>query len=142
MEIVSWLIRYGHVAFAALWVGGYAMLALTGIPSLAESPQAEKRIIALIRLLTYVGVLVLGFGVALITRTEGFNQLIGSAWGVCILLGMAIAVTLLGIGDGVLRPAILQRSPAGLRRAQRWAMIGFALALIAVGLMTGATFLG
>lgn len=142
MMVISWLIRYGHVAFAALWVGGYAMLALLGIPSLAESPQSEKRIIALIRLLTYVGVLVLGFGIALITRTNGFNGLIGSAWGGCILAGIAIAITLLGIGDGVLRPAILQRSPSGLLRAQRWAVVGFALTLIAVGLMTGATFLG
>ena len=96
----------------------------------------------MIRLLTYAGTLVMGFGIVLITRTQGFNHLIGSAWGACILLGILIAVTLLGIGDGILRPAILQHSAAGTQRAQRWAAIGFALSIIAVGLMTGATYLG
>ena len=142
MEILSWFIRYGHVVFAALWVGGYAMLAFEGIPDLAQNPQRQERIIALLRLLTYAGTLVLGFGIVLVTQTRGFNQLFSSAWGICIVLGIVIAVTLLGLGDGALRPAILQRSPAGIQRARRWATIAFVLAIIAVGLMTGATYFG
>jgi hypothetical protein len=142
MLIVSWIVRFGHVAFAALWVGGYAMIAFEAIPAVAHHPERASRVIQQIRLLTYVGVLVLGFGIALITRTQGFGQLIGSAWGTCILLGILIAVTLLGIGDGVLRPALLKQSPAGIQRARRAAILGFALTIVAVGLMTGATYLG
>jgi hypothetical protein len=139
MLFLTWVIRYGHVAGAALWVGGYALLAFEGIPDLARNPQRAERLIALVRLLTYAGTLVLGFGIVLITRTRGFGQLAGTAWGVCILLGMLIAVTLLGLGDGAIRPAILR---SDMQRARRFAVIGFALAMSAIGLMTGATYLG
>ena len=50
--------------------------------------------------------------------------------------------SLLGIGDGALRPAILRISKVGDAPARRWAIAGFILTVLAVGVMTGATFVG
>lgn len=58
-----------------------------------------------------------------------------------MLGAIVIAVALLGIGDGALRPAI-KRLPTGgdARKALLWARAGFALTVIAVGLMTAAVY--
>ena len=55
----------------------------------------------------------------------------------------AAAIALLGIGDGVLRPA-LRRLAAGEDggTARRWALIGFALTVLAIGMMTRAYYAG
>jgi putative copper export protein len=142
--IVSWLIRYGHVLGAAVWVGSYALLAFFIIPLLGKEPNETLMRLAIttIRVLTYTGTLTMGFGLVLITRTNGFANLFGSAWGSLIITGFVIAITLLGIGDGALRPAILRISKAGDAPARRWAIAGFILTVLAVGVMTGATFVG
>jgi hypothetical protein len=84
----------------------------------------------------------MGFGLVLITRTNGFANLFGSAWESFIITGIVIAMVFLGIGDGALRPAILRISKMGDAPARRWAIIGFVLTVLAVGVMTGATFVG
>ena len=142
--IVSWLIRYGHVLGAALWVGGYALLAFFIIPLLGNEPNEILLRLALttIRVLTYTGTLTMGFGFVLITRTNGFAHLFGSAWGSLIIAGIVIAFALLGIGDGALRPAIRSIRKTGNVRVRRWAIAGFILTVLAVGMMTGATFVG
>ncbi len=84
----------------------------------------------------------MGFGIVLITRTNGFAHLFGSAWGSLIITGFVIAIALLGIGDGALRPAILRISKTGNAPARNFAIAGFALSVLAVGVMTGATFVG
>lgn len=144
MQVVSWLIRYGHVLGATMWVGGYALMAFFIIP-LIEQGDREKLIpfaINIVRFLTYTGTLTMGFGIVLITRTNGFGDLFGSAWGACIITAFLIAVALPGIGDGALRPAIRRMKTEGGAAARRWAIIGFALTVLAVGVMTGATFIG
>ena len=144
MEFVSWLIRYGHVLGATMWVGGYALLAFFIIPFI-EKGEREALIplaILIVRFLTYTGTLTMGFGIVLITRTNGFADLLGSAWGSCIIMGFVIAIVLLGIGDGALRPAIRRMRTQGGTTARRWAIIGFTLTVLAVGVMTGATFVG
>ena len=144
MLFVSWLIRYGHVLGAAIWVGGYALLAFVIVPLIkkGESEALVQLAITTVRLLTYTGTLTMGFGIVLITRTRGFANLFGSAWGGLIITAFVIAIVLLGIGDGVLRPAILRIKSRGDARARRWAIIGFVLTVFAVGVMTGATFVG
>ena len=92
--------------------------------------------------LTYAGTLTIAFGVILITRTNCFGQLLGSAWGTLILVGIVIAVALLGIGDGTLRPAIRKSATLGNAQVRRWAIIGFILTFLAIGVMTGATYVG
>ena len=144
MQVVSWLIRYGHGLAATMWVGGYALLAFFIIPFI-EQGEREKLIpfaINIVRFLTYTGTLTMGFGIVLITRTNGFSDLFGSAWGSCILTAFVIAVALLGIGDGALRPAIRRMKTESGTAARRWAIIGFALTVLAVGVMTAATFVG
>ncbi len=144
MLFVSWLVRYGHILGAAMWVGGYALLAFFIIP-LIEKGESEKLVrlaITTVRFLTYIGTLTMGFGIVLITRTNGFADLFRSAWGGFIITAFVIAIVLLGIGDGALRPAILRIRKTGDAAARRWAIIGFALTVLAVGVMTGATFVG
>ena len=142
--IVSWLIRYGHVLGAAIWVGGYALLAFFVVPLLAKDPHETltRLAITLVRVLTYTGTLTMGLGLVLITRTRGFGNLFGTAWGSLIIVGFVIAITLLGIGDGALRPAILRAGKMGGVPARRWSLVGFILTVLAVGIMTGATFVG
>ncbi len=141
---VSWLIRYGHVLGAATWVGGYALLAFVIVPLLGKDVNEilVRLAITTVRVLTYAGTLTIGFGIVLITRTNGFANLFRSAWGSLIIIGFVIAIALLGVGDGALRPAILRSSKIGNVSARRWAIIGFVLTVLAVGVMTGATFVG
>lgn len=154
MLLLSWLIRYGHVLGATVWVGGYALLALLIIPLIGQEAKGrdernEQRgrdealirlAITTVRVLTYTGTLTMGFGLVLITRTRGFASMFGSTWGGLIITGFVIALLLLGIGDGALRPAILRIGKQGDAPARRWAFIGLALTTLAVGVMTGATF--
>ncbi len=36
---ISWLILYAHIVGAAMWVGGYALLAFFIIPLLGKEPN-------------------------------------------------------------------------------------------------------
>lgn len=143
-SLLAWIIRYGHVLGAATWVGGYALLAFVIVPMLGKgaSESLVRLAVAAVRFLTYAGTLTIAFGIILITRTNGFGQLFGSAWGTLILTGIVIAIALLGIGDGALRPAIRSSGVQGNARARRWALIGFILTVLAIGVMTGATYVG
>jgi len=49
-----------------------------------------------------------------------------------------IALVLLGIGDGALRPALRKIEQVGNGPARRWATIGAALTVLAVGIMVCA----
>ena len=142
--MITWVIRYGHVLGAGLWVGGYALLTLVIIPLLKkESNRTIARIaITSVRVLTYAGTATLLFGLMLITRTRGFASLArGGEWGAIMIICIIIAIALLGIGDAALRPALKQLSQTGDgRRARRWAWIGFILTLLAIGFMTRAIY--
>jgi hypothetical protein len=144
MLTITWLIRYAHVLGGGLWVGGYALLALVIIPYLEKSANntLTPAAIAVVRLLTYSGMATIFFGVVLITRTRGFAALgSGGEWGAIVIACIVIAVALLGIGDGALRPALRQLAATGDgRRARRFAWIGFILTLLAIGFMTRALY--
>lgn len=142
--MITWLIRYGHVLGAGLWIGGYAFLALVIIPLLDKENHSVLIRIALtsVRVLTYAGTATLLFGLALITRTRGFASLArGGEWGAIMVIGFIMAVILLGIGDAALRPALKHLWATGdSRRARRWAWIGFILTILAIGFMTRAIY--
>lgn len=142
--MITWLIRYGHVLGAGLWVGGYALLAMVIIPLLEKEIDSVLIRMALTsaRVLTYAGTLTLFFGLALITRTRGFASLArGGEWGAIMIICIIIAVALLGIGDAALRPALRHLWATGDgRRARRWAWIGFILTILAIGFMTRAIY--
>ncbi len=144
-EVVSWLVRYGHVLGAAVWTGGYATLALVIVPLLEKGANDTigRLAVATVRVGTYAGTLVIGFGVVLIGRTNGYNHLLGTAWGTLVLASAATAVVLFGIGDGALRPALVRLAAGGDgRAARRWSLAGLALTVLAIGMMTGATYVG
>ena len=143
MTTILWLVRYGHVLSGAVWVGGYALLALVIVPLLASSPSAAlaRMAISAVRVLTYAGVATIFFGIVLITRTRGFASVPRGEWGAIIIACAVIAVALLGIGDGALRPALRRLAAGGDgRAARRFAIIGLALTVLAVGLMTRALY--
>lgn len=105
---VTWLVRYGHVVGGGLWLGGYLVLAFLLIPALAkgESAPLERLTETTVRVLTYAGTATIFFGLLLVPRTRGFDRLFQGEWGGIIVACSVIAVALLGIGDGALRPAL------------------------------------
>jgi len=144
--IITWLIRYGHVLGGGLWLGGYALLAIVIIPLMEKQTNTLLGSVALttVRLLTYAGTATIFFGLVLITRTRGFAAVSsGGEWGGIIITCIVIAVALLGIGDGGLRPALRHLAETGdSRRARRLAWIGFILTILAIGFMTRALYAG
>jgi putative copper export protein len=144
MLLLTWIIRYGHVLGAAVWAGGYALLAFLIVPTLGKgtSETVIQLAVGVVRFLTYAGTLTIAFGIVLITRTNGFEHLFSSAWGMLIITAFVLAIILLGIGDGALRPAIRNTKTLGNTRARLWATIGFIFTVLAIGVMTGATYVG
>ena len=141
--IILWLVRYGHVLAGAVWVGGYALLALVIVPILEKRPEESLIQIAInsVRVLTYTGMLTIFFGIILIMRTRGFARLFAGEWGMLIIVCFVIAIALLGIGDGALRPALRRIDQLNNgKRARRFAMIGLVLTVLAIGLMTRALY--
>lgn len=142
--IVTWLVRYGHVLSGGMWLGGYALLAMVVMPRLqrhATEPLLGLTIAA-VRLLTYAGTATILFGLLLITRTRGFASILrGGEWGGIVISCLVIAIALLGIGDGMLRPALKRADKAGsLRSAQRWTWLALLLSVLAIGLMTRSIY--
>ena len=131
--LVTWLLRYGHVAAGAMWLGGYLVLAFVMIPALAR--ERDERLEHLthftVRVLTYVGTATLFFGMLLVTRTRGYGVLLEGEWGTIIILCFILTIVLLGIGDGALRPAIRRMKDTGdIRPARRLALLGFGLTVL------------
>lgn len=141
--VLTWLVRYGHVLSAAVWVGSYTLLALVIVPMLEKGANEVLGALAVatVRAGTYAGTLTIGFGIVLVTRTRGFDSLFGSEWGRLVLACFVAAIALLGIGDGALRPALNRLACGeGARAARRWALIGLAVTVLAVGMMTRAVY--
>jgi putative copper export protein len=140
---ILWLIRYGHVLSGAVWVGGYALLALVLIPTIRKdvSETLIPVTINAVRVLTYAGMLTIFFGILLITRTRGFANIFKGEWGALIVTCFVIAIALLGIGDAGLRPALRQLAATGDgRAARRFALAGLVLTILAIGFMTRALY--
>ena len=136
---MTWLIRYGHVVGGGLWLGGYIVLAFLLIPALAKGGQSglESLTEITVRVLTYSGTATIFFGLILISRTRGYDRLFKGEWGGIVMTCIVIAVALLGIGDGALRPALRRiKDTKDTRPARRLALVGFIFTLLAVGLMT------
>ena len=133
---VAWLFRFAHVLAATGWVGGYACVALLLLP--AGQRSGERTLLdlsaRLVRALTYAGVTTLFFGLLLVGRTRGYANFMRGEWGFVINAGLCLAVTLLGIGDGAIRPAL--REPVDVPQARRWALLALGLSTLAVALMT------
>ncbi len=113
------------------------------IPALAKRGDETLNQLAqfTVRVLTYTGTGTIFFGLLLVTRTRGYANLFRGEWGAIIISCMVIAVVLLGIGDGALRPALRRLPETGdAAPARRLALLGFVLTVLAVGLMTRALY--
>ena len=110
--LIAWLVRWGHVLAAAIWVGGYALLAFVIVPGLAKRPAEGMVALAIscVRVMSFAGTATIVFGLVLIWRTRGFGSLLGGEWGGIVITSIVLAVAMLGIGDSGLRPA-LRRIP-------------------------------
>ncbi len=141
--LFTWLFRYGHVVGGAVWLGGYLVLAFVMIPALTKGRDETLEQLShfTVRVLTYTGTATIIFGLLLVPRTRGYDNLLVGEWGGIILSCVVIAIVLLEIGDGGLRPALRRIQETGnARPAGRLALLGFALTVLAVGLMTRALY--
>ncbi len=141
--LLTWLIRYGHVLSGGVWVGGYALMVLVVVPLMAKGTHEVLNSLAIraVRVLTYAGMLTIAFGIVLISRTRGVGNLLHGEWGGIVIMCLVIAIALLGLGDGALRPALRRLATTGdAKAARRYALLGFGLTILAVGLMTRALY--
>ena len=142
MNVLTWLVRFGHVVGAAVWLGGYLMLAFIMLPALTRDKNETLVQLAhlTVRVLTYVGTGTVVLGLVLIAQTRGYGSAFRGEWGAIILICVLIAVGLLGLGDGGLRPALRRLSETGDAPARRLALVGFGLTVLAMALMTRALY--
>ena len=123
------------------------MLAFVLVPALAKRDTEdtggvlESLTLTTVRVLSYTGTATIFFGLLLIPRRRGYDSLLGGEWGGIVVSCIVIAVALLGLGDSALRPALRRLKETGdVRPARRLALLGFALSVLAVGLMTRALY--
>ena len=144
-SVITWLVRYLHVMGAAFWVGGYLVMAFVIVPRLAREPNESLARAALLatRVLSYSGVLTILAGLVLIARSRGYGHLFRGEWGGIVVASALLALAMMGIGDGGLRPALRRvaaGSPESLAAARRWALLGFLTGVLALGSMTRAIY--
>ncbi|GHO85827.1 hypothetical protein [Dictyobacter formicarum] len=143
--ILTWLVRFVHVTCAVAWIGGYAMIVLVIVPYIRKWPH-EKLIQmtnTMLRIMTYTGTVALVAGAILVGLTRGYGAILHGEWGGLVIVGLVVAVALLGIGDSALRPALRRlKEPDSkeARKLQIWATIGLVLGLIAIAAMTRAIY--
>ncbi|RIK47345.1 MAG: hypothetical protein DCC58_00080 [Chloroflexi bacterium] len=143
VALLDWLIRYGHVASAAVWTGGYALLAVLLYPLLRrEDRQVIARIAEPIaRMLSYAGTATFAFGLLLIWRTRGYGNLLSGEWGMLVLGSVALGTFVLGLNDSALRPRLRRMANGGTgNAAQRLTLVALAALLVAIGCMTRAVY--
>src|SRR5262245_29075005 len=113
-SLITWLARTLHVVGAAIWVGGFAVLAIALVPALAREPQeAVRRVtLAAVRITSFAGALTVIAGLALIARSRGYSTLLtGGEWSFTVITAAILAVAMGAIGDAGLRPALRRISP-------------------------------
>jgi putative copper export protein len=143
--VLSWLVRFLHVFGAALWVGGYAVLALAVVPLMARRPSETLLEGALLatRVLSNAGALTIVAGLFLVAQTRGYGSLLGGEWGAIVIACIVLAIALMGVGDAGLRPALRRVNDGGagaVGAARRWALAGLITGGLAIALMTRALY--
>ncbi|MCX6024585.1 MAG: hypothetical protein NTZ05_23200 [Chloroflexi bacterium] len=139
--LLTWAVRTFHVASAAFWIGGYAVMALLIVPALVRRPSDDLRRLALAtaRLLSIAGTMTILTGAVMITRSRGYGMLFRGEWGGIVLTAFVLAVLMMAIGDGGLRRALLGTAKDA-STARRWAIAGLMLGVLAITVMTRAIY--
>ena len=144
-SLITWAVRAIHVAGAAVWVGGFAVMLLAIVPSLARERNEGVRSIALAtaRVISIAGAVTVIAGLAMIWRSRGYGFLLVGEWGGIVTTSIVLAVIMGAIGDAGLRPAIRRLgpdAPGGVAAVRRWALAGLIVGALAVLLMTRAIY--
>jgi putative copper export protein len=144
-SLVTWAVRAIHVAGAAVWVGGFAVMLLAIVPYLARERNEAVRAVALAtaRVISIAGAVTVIAGLVMISRSRGYGLLLVGEWGVIVVSSIVLAVVMGAIGDAGMRPAIRRLDPdvpGGVAAVRRWALAGLILGAIAVLLMTRAIY--
>ena len=154
------IVQYLHVLAGVMWVGAGFYTILVQTPALMAAPPpargavlatlAPRQIFYLLR----IGELTIVTGFLRIVVSGRAREMsdLGSRWSVSILVGLVLAVVLLGLAHGVLKPGIRRLLSLGPQAAQgdqaaageaarliaRFRTIGYvqlALGLVIVGTM-------
>ena len=120
------IVQYLHVLSGLMWLGGGFYTILVQSPALmAVAPPARGATLALLapRQVTYLlrlGELTILSGVLRVVVSGRANELAGldSRWAVAILIGIVLALVLLGIGHAILKPGITRMLTLGPKAAQ------------------------
>lgn len=143
---MDWLVRFLHVAGAAAWVGGYAMLVFAFLPKLeAGQERLQAGIMRAIRTISFAGTWTVLTGLALISYTRGWASFGKGEWGGMVAGSLILAIALMGISDGALRPAVRKLSPnnpQSLQKAKRWAVVSLVLGILLIAIMTRMPYAG
>jgi putative copper export protein len=144
-SLITWAVRAVHVFGAALWLGGFAVMLLAIVPSLARERNEAVRAIALAtaRVISIAGAVTVIAGLVMISRSRGYGLLLAGEWGGIVIGSIVLAVIMGAIGDAGLRPAIRRLdpdAPGGVAAVRRWALAGLIVGVLAVLLMTRAIY--
>ena len=144
-SLITWAVRAVHVAGAAIWVGGYAVMLLAIVPYLARDRSEAARALAIrvVRVISFAALLTVVAGLAMIWRSRGYGFLLVGEWGGIVISSIVLAIVLGAIGDAGLRPAIRRLEPVapdGVAAVRRWTLIGLIVGAMAVLLMTRAIY--
>ena len=144
-SLITWAVRAVHVFGAALWLGGFAVMLLAIVPSLARDRNEGVRAIALAtaRVISIAGAVTVIAGLVMISRSRGYGFLLVGEWGGIVAGSIVLAIIMGAIGDAGLRPAIRRLgpdAPNGMAAVRRWALAGLIVGILAVLLMTRAIY--
>lgn len=142
---ITWLVRSIHVLGAAVWLGGYAVMLLVIVPSLARERNETIRNVAVAtcRILSWSGALTVLAGLVLIWRTRGYGRLLAGEWGGIVIASFVLAFVLGALGDAVLKPRIRRLDPdvpASVAAVRRWVGVGLGIGTLTLLLMTRAIY--
>ena len=113
-ELFRGLVQWLHVLCGLMWLGGGFYTVLVQMPAVAVAPpQARGPVVAQIvpRQLNYLlrlGEITILTGILNVFasgRAREIEQYFGDRWSAAIILGALMAIVLLGLGHGVIKPA-------------------------------------
>ena len=112
-SLITWAVRAIHVVGAAVWVGGFAVMLLAIVPTLARDRNEAVRAIALTtaRVISIAGAVTVVAGLVMIWRSRGYGFLLVGEWGGIVISSIVLAIVMGAIGDAALRPAIRRLDP-------------------------------
>lgn len=125
-EIFRYLVQFLHVFSGVLWVGGGLYTLFVQTPALmAAPPQARGPVLGQIvpRQVNYLlrlGEVTIALGILNVFasgKARLLQEALGSRWSLAIVVGAILALVLLGIGHGILKPSAMRLLELGPKAA-------------------------